>query len=104
VPVVTCKGEAFAGRVASSLLHAAGLPELVTTSLADYESLALALALDGNARRALHEKLVGNRARMPFFDAARHTRMMEAAYRQMWRNAQSGAPAKGFALTLEAAP
>jgi protein O-GlcNAc transferase len=103
VPVVTCKGEAFAGRVASSLLHAAGLPELVTASLADYESLALALALDGNARGALREKLIRNRARTPFFDSARHTQMMEAAYRQMWRNAQSGAPAKGFALTLEAA-
>ena len=44
-----------------------------------------------------------NRARTPFFDSARHTQMMEAAYRQMWRNAQSGAPAKGFVLTLEAA-
>jgi predicted O-linked N-acetylglucosamine transferase (SPINDLY family) len=104
VPVITCKGEAFAGRVASSLLHAAGVPELVTTTMADYESLALALALDGDGRGALREKLVGNRAGTPFFDSARHARMMEAAYRQMWRNAQSGAPAKGFALTLEVAP
>jgi protein O-GlcNAc transferase len=103
VPVVTCRGEAFAGRIASSLLHAAGLPELVTASLADYESLALALALDGEARGALREKLIRNRAGTPFFDSARHTQMMEAAYRQMWRNAQSGDPAKGFALTLEAA-
>jgi hypothetical protein len=38
----------------------------------------------------------------PFFDSARHARMLEAAYRQMWRNAQAGAPPKGFALTLEA--
>jgi hypothetical protein len=46
--------------------------------------------------------LSGNRARMPFFDGGRHARMMEAAYRQMWRNAQSGSAPKGFALTLEA--
>src|SRR5262249_19050016 len=44
LPVVTCMGKAFAGRVAASLLHAIGLPELVTSSMADYEALALALA------------------------------------------------------------
>src|SRR5262249_41621716 len=41
LPVVTCVGAAFAGRVAASLLHAVGLPELVTTSLNDYAALAL---------------------------------------------------------------
>ena len=40
VPVVTCAGTTFAGRVAASLLHAVGLPELVTSSLAEYEALA----------------------------------------------------------------
>ena len=50
LPVVTCQGNAFAGRVAASLLKAVGLPELVTHSLADYEALALRLATDaGNA-------------------------------------------------------
>ena len=43
LPVVTCMGGAFPSRVAGSLLHAAGLPELVTGSLADYEALALQL-------------------------------------------------------------
>src|SRR5262249_51181626 len=37
VPVLTCRGSTFAGRVASGLLHAAGLPDLVTSSLAEYE-------------------------------------------------------------------
>ena len=41
---VTCQGNAFAGRVAASLLKAVGLPELVTHNLADYEALALRLA------------------------------------------------------------
>ena len=45
LPVLTCLGESFPGRVAASLLRAAGLPELVTTSLADYEALAITLAL-----------------------------------------------------------
>ncbi len=46
LPVLTCKGNAFAGRVAASLLEAVGLPELVTASLEDYEARALELARD----------------------------------------------------------
>jgi predicted O-linked N-acetylglucosamine transferase (SPINDLY family) len=104
VPVVTCTGRAFAGRVAASLLNAAGLPELAADTLADYESLALKLARDPAALRDIRERLSNNRAVMPFFDSVRHARMLEAAYRQMWRNAQAGAQPKGFALTLEAVP
>ncbi|HEX4026401.1 MAG TPA: tetratricopeptide repeat protein [Rhizomicrobium sp.] len=104
VPVITCAGRTFAGRVASSLLHAAGLAELVTTTLADYESLALTLARSPEARAGLRERLARNREKAPFFDSTRHARMMEAAWRQMWRNAQNDAPPKGFALTLETAP
>src|SRR5262249_48430755 len=46
VPVLTCSGATFASRVAGSLLRAVGLPELVTGSLDDYETLALRLARD----------------------------------------------------------
>jgi predicted O-linked N-acetylglucosamine transferase (SPINDLY family) len=44
LPVVTCMGEAFAARVATSLLKAIGLPELITNSLDSYERLAFELA------------------------------------------------------------
>ena len=44
VPVLTCLGSTFAGRVAASQLRAVGLPELVTESLPDYEALALKIA------------------------------------------------------------
>ena len=57
LPVVTCAGETFAARVAGSLLHANGLPELVTHTLADYEALALRLARDPAALGALREQL-----------------------------------------------
>ena len=43
LPVLTCTGQAFPGRVCGSLLHAVGLPELITNSLEDYETLALRL-------------------------------------------------------------
>jgi protein O-GlcNAc transferase len=102
VPVVTCTGRAFAGRVASSLLHAANVPELVTTTLADYESLALKLVREPDARADLRAKLAHNHLQAPLFDSARHARLIEAAYRQMWRMAQDGEPPKGFALSLEA--
>ena len=104
VPIVTCLGATLAGRVASSLLYAAGLSELVTQTLADYENLALILARDPVARENLREKMTSNRALMPFFDCKRHVRMMEAAYRQMWRNNRNGAASKGFEITLQAIP
>ena len=99
VPVITCKGEAFAGRVASSLLAAAGLPELITATLADYESLALRLARDAAALTALREKLARNRAAAPLFDTDRTRRSIEAAYRQMLQLAKRGEPPASFAVT-----
>lgn len=69
VPLVTVLGTAFAGRVAASQLQAAGLPELITRSLADYEALALALAQDPARLAALRAKLAAARATARLFDA-----------------------------------
>jgi predicted O-linked N-acetylglucosamine transferase (SPINDLY family) len=96
VPVVTCMGQAFAGRVAASLLHAAGVAELVTTTLDDYESLALNLARDPGALASLKDRLVRGRAMAPLFDTARTTRHIEGAYQQMV--AQCGVTPAGFAV------
>ena len=84
VPVLTCLGETFAGRVAASLLKAIGLPELITTSLADYEELALKLAREPSFLAAIKAKLARNRDTHPLFDTARFTRHIEAAYVTMW--------------------
>lgn len=83
VPVVTCMGETFATRVAASLLHAVGLPELVTTSLQDYEALALQLAQQPERSRSLKERLVANRSMAPLFDTVQFTRDLEACYQAM---------------------
>ena len=56
VPVVTCLGTTFVGRVAASLLKAVGLDELITQSLEDYEALALKLAHDPAYLAALREQ------------------------------------------------
>ena len=83
LPVLTCRGTAFAGRVAASLLTAAGLPELITETAEDYENLALALARDPARLAALRDKLAANRATAPLFDTPRLARDLEAAYQRM---------------------
>ncbi len=88
LPLLTCIGSSFAGRVAASVLNAAGLPELVTTTLRDYETLALSLAREPARLAALRAKLAHNRDTCPLFDVARFTRHLEAAYTQMWERAQ----------------
>jgi predicted O-linked N-acetylglucosamine transferase (SPINDLY family) len=98
VPVLTCMGSTFAGRVAASLLRAIGLPELVTQSLADYEALALKLARDPSLLGALKAKLERNRDMGPLFDTARFTRNIEAAYTAMWTRNQRGEPPQSFAV------
>jgi len=98
LPVVTCAGETFAGRVAGSLLRAVGLPELVTTSLADYETTALALAREPQKLAALKEKLARNLPSAPLFDTARYTRDLEAAYVRMWDRWQAGEAPQAIVL------
>ncbi|HVV65723.1 MAG TPA: tetratricopeptide repeat protein [Rhizomicrobium sp.] len=94
LPIITCEGESFAGRVASSVLHAIGLPELVTTSLDEFRALAIALATDPNRLAGIRAKVAANRDTTPLFDTARTTRHLESAYREMVaRHRRGEAPA-----------
>jgi protein O-GlcNAc transferase len=97
LPLVTCMGEAFAGRVAASLLRAAGLPELVTHSLEEYEALALKLACDRTLLLSFGDRL-GNRAENSLFDGDRFRRNIEAAYAKMHAIAEAGEAPYGFAV------
>jgi predicted O-linked N-acetylglucosamine transferase (SPINDLY family) len=98
LPVLTCAGETFAGRVAASLLRAVGLHELVTTSLEDYEGLVLKLAHDPSFLQAIKAKLVRNRDTYPLFDIARFTQHIEAAYVTMWQRYQRREEPQAFAV------
>jgi predicted O-linked N-acetylglucosamine transferase (SPINDLY family) len=98
VPVVTCLGDTFPGRAAASIIHAIGLPELVTTSLAEYENLATALALDPDRLATIKAKLTHKRYTEPLFDTVRFTRDLESAYLIMWTRQQHGLPAASFAV------
>lgn len=96
LPVVTCLGESFSGRVAASLLHAVGLVEPVTTNLADYEALVLRLARDPATLNAVRERLQANRSSFPLFDTDRFRRHIESAYTTMWEIYERGEPPRGF--------
>lgn len=85
LPVLTCRGNTFAGRVGASLLQAVGLPDLITSDLTAYEALALRLAGDPASLAAIRSRLAERRHASPLFDAADFTRHLEAAYEAMWR-------------------
>ena len=101
LPLVTCQGQAFPGRVAASLLHAVGMPELITYNLPDYEALALTLATDAGRLAAAREKLARNRLSTPLFDTDRFAHSLEAAYRRMCDISQHGEPAQSFRVEAD---
>jgi predicted O-linked N-acetylglucosamine transferase (SPINDLY family) len=92
LPVLTCMGKSFAGRVAASLLHAVELPELITQTQADYEAKAVELATDTGKLGEIRLKLERNRLAAPLFDAKLFTRHIEAAYEAIYARSQSGLP------------
>ncbi|MCP3465897.1 tetratricopeptide repeat protein [Bradyrhizobium sp. CCGUVB23] len=98
LPVLTCLGTAFPGRVAASLLNAVGLPELVTRSLDEYEGLALRIAHDSELRTALKSKLATHRSTWPLFDTVGMTRHIEKAFSEMWRRHCAGEAPASFAV------
>jgi predicted O-linked N-acetylglucosamine transferase (SPINDLY family) len=102
VPLLTCLGSTFPGRVAASLLQAVGLPELITHSLGDYEALALRLAREPGLLSSLKARLAQNRNSSPLFDTKRFARHVEAAYVTMWERHRRGKPPIRFAVPPEA--
>jgi protein O-GlcNAc transferase len=98
LPVLTCCGDTFAGRVAGSLLTAVGLTELVTRSLEEYEQTALALARDPQRLIGLRQKLQKNRDFSPLFDLPKLTGNIETAYARMWQTWLSGQRPAAFSI------
>ncbi len=90
LPVLTCIGDTFAGRVAASLLKAIGLPELIATSPNEYEACAFDLATHPENLSALHRTLAHNMTTHPLFNTALFTRHIESAYTKMWARSQAG--------------
>lgn len=97
VPVLAAPGSTFPGRVAASLVTAAGLKDLAPNSLQEYEELALHLARDRDALRALRRQLAGWRNDR-LFNTARTCRSLEAAFRTMWLRSEAGEAPVDFSV------
>ena len=89
LPLVTIPGRSFPARVAASILRAAGLAELIADDLAAYEALAMKLARDPAALKAIRDRLTATRDSMALFDTARFTRNLESAYCAMLNEASA---------------
>ncbi len=86
LPVLTCAGDTFAARVAGSLIKAAGLPELITYTLQDYEEKALSLAQNPALLTTMKQKLLSEKMTSALFDTASFTQSLEAIYQQnIWQ-------------------
>ncbi len=99
LPVLTCQGETMASRVASGLLTAAGLEELITGSPQEYEDRAYHLATHADELHQIREKIAANRLSMSIFDTERQVRNLEAAYQAMWQRYQTGQGPESFQVT-----
>ena len=96
LPVLTQQGQSFAARVAASLLHAVGLPELIVHTAREYEELAIALARDPLRLNQIKQKLAAQRDTAPLFNAKQLARHIEQAYQTMHERAQAGLAPQGF--------
>ena len=83
LPVLTCRGESFASRVAASLLTAVGLSELIVATSQDYEELAVSLAGDPTRLAGLKRRLAERRQTAPLFNTTLYTRHLESAFEAM---------------------
>jgi predicted O-linked N-acetylglucosamine transferase (SPINDLY family) len=82
-------GNAFASRVAASLLNAIELPELITSTPQAYEALAIEIAKNPEKLAALKQKLASNRLTTPLFDTPQFTKDLERAYVQIYERYQA---------------
>jgi predicted O-linked N-acetylglucosamine transferase (SPINDLY family) len=98
LPLLTCLGAQFDGRVAASLLNTLGLPELVTASLQEYETLALALAREPEKLGELRARLAASRLSSPLYDVKRFTSAIEAAYQRMMEISRGGGAPQSFTV------
>lgn len=96
LPVLTLKGNTFAARVASSLLTAIHLPELITESYEDFEAKAIELATDASKLADIRARLNLDRKTAPLFDTNQFAKGLESAYTTMYERYQADLPAVHF--------
>ncbi|MBT8607869.1 hypothetical protein G6656_06205, partial [Polynucleobacter paneuropaeus] len=92
LPLITIQGSSFASRVASSLLTAVGLEELIVTSYQEYEELALNLAFNLSALALIKKQLNDNRLLSSLFDTPFYVHHIQVAYDRVYELYKNGLP------------
>ena len=90
LPVLTCLGNSLVSRMGASLLNAVNLPELITSSEKEYETLAVELGNDPEKLKLIKEKLASNLSTAPLYDTPLFTKNLESAFTQMYERYQQG--------------
>ena len=98
LPVITCLGKTFPGKVASSLLQAIGMSMLVTESLEHYAQLALELSQDPVRLKGLKKKIIENKGLFPLFQTSQYCRHLEEALSTMMDQHQAGHGPSNFSV------
>jgi protein O-GlcNAc transferase len=90
VPVLTVQGNHFASRMASSILTAAGLPDLIARNLIEYEEKAVTLAQDKNEFGPIKQALQSTVPESPLFNTEQFVRDLEKGYELIWNRHLNG--------------
>lgn len=99
VPLLTRPGEHFCSRIAASMLHVAGLDDLIVASTDAYIAKAIELANDPAQLAAFRERIAVATRQSPLFDTARYVRTFESGLIKIWERWQQGLPPVGLSLT-----
>jgi predicted O-linked N-acetylglucosamine transferase (SPINDLY family) len=100
LPVLTRSGNSFPSRMAGSLLRAIGTPELITSSIAEYEEVAVELAMNQDKLALIQDKVRANRDLTALFDSKRTTKNIERAYQEIYRRYIEGKSPENIDLTI----
>lgn len=104
LPILTCMGESFAGRVATSLLNVIQLPELITHTQEEYETRAIELALNPARIAEIRTKLQNEKFMTPLFNGDLFSKHIEAAFSEMYARYVAGLTAANISIDLEGVP
>jgi protein O-GlcNAc transferase len=85
LPVLTCIGQTFPGRVAASLLTNLGLSELICDSLQQYENKALYLAENPHELARIKHEISIQKTQSDLFKPAQFAKMLETQFKQIWQ-------------------
>ena len=95
LPVLTVPGDTVVARVASSLLNAHGVSELIAESRDAYVELACRAALDSEWYAAVRSRVASAKCSR-LFATGRRVREIERAYEIMWARHQAGLAPEDF--------